>query len=174
MTRKKLAIIDSSALSVPSKPAVGKAKATAPRKRTVRKVAAEMLTVEEKLAPAKAVPIKKKAAAETKPATRSTRAKTVNHRHKNQDASPTQISETASNVRMAKLRLEGVAFVESFAPAYQTAPYQPADSKHARLEDEIAKLAYSYHEARGGKPGDPVDDWHRAADELRPKGDRIF
>jgi hypothetical protein len=35
--------------------------------------------------------------------------------------------------------------------------------------DEIAKLAYSYWEARGGQGGQPEEDWLRAEQELRSR-----
>jgi hypothetical protein len=34
-------------------------------------------------------------------------------------------------------------------------------------ESEIAELAYSYWEARGGQGGSPWDDWFRAERELK-------
>lgn len=33
--------------------------------------------------------------------------------------------------------------------------------------DQIARLAYSYWEARGGEGGSPEDDWFRSERELR-------
>ena len=35
--------------------------------------------------------------------------------------------------------------------------------------DEIARLAYSYWEARGGRGGSPEEDWLRAEAELRTR-----
>ena len=40
------------------------------------------------------------------------------------------------------------------------------DEMSAPAEAEIARLAYSYWEARGGKGGSPWDDWFRAEQEL--------
>ncbi len=34
---------------------------------------------------------------------------------------------------------------------------------------EVARLAYSYWEARGCEGGDPAADWYRAEEELRPR-----
>ncbi|MGC9969099.1 MAG: DUF2934 domain-containing protein [Bryobacteraceae bacterium] len=36
-------------------------------------------------------------------------------------------------------------------------------------QEEIARLAYSYWEARGGEGGSPEDDWFRAEQEVRGK-----
>lgn len=33
--------------------------------------------------------------------------------------------------------------------------------------EEIARLAYSYWEARGGQEGSPEDDWYKAEGELK-------
>lgn len=38
-------------------------------------------------------------------------------------------------------------------------------------ESEIAELAYSYWEARGGTGGSPWEDWFRAEQELRQRGE---
>lgn len=35
--------------------------------------------------------------------------------------------------------------------------------------EEVARLAYSYWEARGYRGGSPVDDWTRAENELRER-----
>ena len=40
------------------------------------------------------------------------------------------------------------------------------DDLSAPAEEEIARLAYSYWEARGGHGGSPWDDWFRAEQEL--------
>jgi len=42
----------------------------------------------------------------------------------------------------------------------------PAEA-HAPKQEEIARLAYSYWEARGGRHGSAVEDWLRAERELR-------
>jgi hypothetical protein len=44
----------------------------------------------------------------------------------------------------------------------------PTDSKSSEQVDQeaIARLAYSYWEARGGSGGSPEDDWFRAEYEL--------
>ena len=39
----------------------------------------------------------------------------------------------------------------------------------APAEQQIARLAYSYWEARGGKGGSPWEDWFRAEQELLRK-----
>jgi hypothetical protein len=43
----------------------------------------------------------------------------------------------------------------------------PTDSNPRR--EEIARLAYSYWEARGGRDGSPEADWFRAEQELRTR-----
>jgi Protein of unknown function (DUF2934) len=40
------------------------------------------------------------------------------------------------------------------------------DEINAPTRDEIAELAYSYWEARGGQGGSPWEDWFRAEEEL--------
>ena len=45
-----------------------------------------------------------------------------------------------------------------------------ADAKHpvsAEDHEEIARLAYSYWQARGCPIGSPEEDWYRAENELR-------
>jgi hypothetical protein len=43
---------------------------------------------------------------------------------------------------------------------------EPDDDMSASTQEAIAKLAYSYWEARGGKGGSPWEDWFRAEQEL--------
>jgi len=48
-------------------------------------------------------------------------------------------------------------------------PMQSMDAEDeisAPTQDDIAELAYSYWEARGGRGGSPWDDWFRAEQEL--------
>ena len=40
------------------------------------------------------------------------------------------------------------------------------DDLSAPMHEAIAKLAYSYWEARGGQGGSPWEDWFRAEQEL--------
>ncbi len=44
---------------------------------------------------------------------------------------------------------------------------EAVDEMSAPTHDEIARLAYSYWEARGGQGGSPWDDWFRAEQELK-------
>lgn len=44
---------------------------------------------------------------------------------------------------------------------------EAVDEMSAPTYDEIARLAYSYWEARGGQGGSPWDDWFRAEQELK-------
>ena len=43
---------------------------------------------------------------------------------------------------------------------------RPVRDRQDISRDEIARLAYSYWEARGGNGGSPEDDWFRAEQEL--------
>ena len=50
------------------------------------------------------------------------------------------------------------------------APVMELDEElSAPAEQQIARLAYSYWEARGGKGGSPWEDWFRAEQELLRK-----
>jgi hypothetical protein len=53
------------------------------------------------------------------------------------------------------------------AAAPTESPVRVSDEISAPTQDEIAELAYSYWEARGGQDGSPWDDWFRAERELR-------
>ena len=44
-----------------------------------------------------------------------------------------------------------------------------ADELSAPTQDEIARLAYSYWEARGYQGGSPVEDWKQAEEELKQR-----
>jgi hypothetical protein len=61
--------------------------------------------------------------------------------------------------RSAKTR-RGVARAE---------PGDPPASAAALDHEEIARVAYSYWEARGCNGGSPEEDWFRAENELRAK-----
>ena len=55
-------------------------------------------------------------------------------------------------------------------PSSSRAPVMEMDEElSAPAEAEIARLAYSYWEARGGKGGSPWEDWFRAEQELLRK-----
>ncbi|HLK48630.1 MAG TPA: DUF2934 domain-containing protein [Bryobacteraceae bacterium] len=43
---------------------------------------------------------------------------------------------------------------------------EPDDEMSAPTQEAIARLAYTYWEARGGKGGSPWEDWFRAEQEL--------
>lgn len=54
------------------------------------------------------------------------------------------------------------------APIAELADQSPAESPvTAPMFEEIARLAYSYWEARGYQGGSPEEDWLRAESELR-------
>jgi len=46
---------------------------------------------------------------------------------------------------------------------------QADDEISAPTDSQIAELAYSYWEARGGEGGSPWEDWFRAEQELKRK-----
>jgi hypothetical protein len=46
---------------------------------------------------------------------------------------------------------------------------QADDEISAPSDSQIAELAYSYWEARGGEGGSPWEDWFRAEQELKRK-----
>jgi hypothetical protein len=46
---------------------------------------------------------------------------------------------------------------------------QADDEMSAPTDDQIAELAYSYWEARGGQGGSAWEDWFRAEQELKRK-----
>ncbi|HKE22384.1 MAG TPA: DUF2934 domain-containing protein [Bryobacteraceae bacterium] len=55
------------------------------------------------------------------------------------------------------------------AAAPATSPARVSDEISAPTYEEIAELAYSYWEARGGHGGSPWEDWFRAERELLEK-----
>jgi hypothetical protein len=57
------------------------------------------------------------------------------------------------------------AAIEAPAPAAPVAPAVPVEVTTA----QIARLAYSFWEARGYAPGDPNEDWLRAERELHAR-----
>jgi hypothetical protein len=63
----------------------------------------------------------------------------------------------------------------AFSEPLQTSRPEPASEAvsepvpEAISEDEIARLAHSYWEARGGKGGSAEEDWLRAERELKAK-----
>ncbi len=48
---------------------------------------------------------------------------------------------------------------------------EAADEMSAPTHDDIARLAYSYWEARGFAGGSPWEDWFRAEEELKRRKD---
>ena len=49
------------------------------------------------------------------------------------------------------------------------ASMQADDEVNAPTDDQVAELAYSYWESRGGHGGSPWEDWFRAERELKRK-----
>lgn len=58
------------------------------------------------------------------------------------------------------------AATPSVSDAQDIASAQVAPPVYAPSREEIAQLAYSYWEARGGQGGSPEEDWVRAEREL--------
>ena len=55
-----------------------------------------------------------------------------------------------------------------FVPKLQGTRRAEQGPAHGNLDpEEVARLAYSYWEARGGNGGSPEEDWFQAEDELR-------
>lgn len=52
------------------------------------------------------------------------------------------------------------------APPVAARAMEADDDLSGPAEEEIARLAYSYWESRGGRGGSPWDDWFRAEQEL--------
>lgn len=52
------------------------------------------------------------------------------------------------------------------APPVAARAMEADDDLSAPAQEEIARLAYSYFEARGGRGGSPWEDWFRAEQEL--------
>jgi hypothetical protein len=66
-----------------------------------------------------------------------------------------------------QLKLTGAATLEADASAAPTGnTHEPADPLLESDHERIARLAYSYWEARGGLDGSPDEDWFRAEREL--------
>jgi hypothetical protein len=49
---------------------------------------------------------------------------------------------------------------------------QADDEMSAPTDQQVAELAYSYWEARGGEGGSPWEDWFRAERELKRNQER--
>jgi hypothetical protein len=74
--------------------------------------------------------------------------------------------KTSRTTHVAKPSADPVA--ESVvAPVVQAVPVVAETSAPAFTTDDIARLAYSYWEARGYQGGSPEEDWLRAEAELR-------
>jgi hypothetical protein len=61
------------------------------------------------------------------------------------------------------------ALEDEAAAASATARERVSDEISVPTHEEIAELAYSYWEARGGHGGSPWEDWLRAERELMQK-----
>ena len=84
-----------------------------------------------------------------KPRAPRSSAKTVTHKHK----------KTAAPVTVTPVEVEPAVMA---APAPVVAAPQP-------IAEQIARLAYSYWEARGYQGGSPESDWARAEQEIHKR-----
>ena len=86
-------------------------------------------------------------------------------------ADPTPAKAAARKPRVAEHRVNGTAQpVPPRAVRKKAVPApveQPASAvAHSIPRDEVARLAYSYWESRGGHGGSPEEDWRRAEQEV--------
>ena len=88
--------------------------------------------------------------------TRSRAAKTVKHSGREAKAATT-----------AKAGKEVVETREVLAPMPASGPAVSASPEE--FQQEIARLAYRFWEDRGRVPGDPVQDWLRAEEEVKSR-----
>jgi hypothetical protein len=74
----------------------------------------------------------------------------------------------ARTERKRTARVEaGVAAVAEVPAACAPKSAEFPSEFNACEQEEIARLAYSYYEARGGQDGSSEDDWFRAEQEVR-------
>jgi hypothetical protein len=140
MPTKKAVVVKSETAAAGS-PAVDAVPAKPVRKRATSS-SKKAATTTEAPAPVSAEKKSRASSASTSKKKPAVEAAAVTHRHKKQESAPPQ----ESTVTLAAL----------------VTPYEPS-------HDEVAKLAYSYYEARGYQPGDPRTDWFRAVQELKAR-----
>jgi len=133
----------------------------------------------------KAVVVKSETAAAVSPAVDAVPAKSVRKRTANTSAkkaattteAPAQVSaekkSRASSTRK-KPAVEAAAVThrhkkQESALQESTVTFAALVTPYEPSHDEVAKLAYSYYEARGYQPGDPRTDWFRAVQELKAR-----
>ena len=63
----------------------------------------------------------------------------------------------------------GLAREQRRRPRVSPAPEATPSAEHTPQGEEIARLAYSYWEARAFQGGSAEEDWHRAERELRTR-----
>ena len=98
----------------------------------------------------------------SEPAVSGTGASAARERRYTSKHSAVQPAEPLSPGISAPAENESTTSVEAAAMAVATAEYTPES-------EEIARLAYSYWEARGRQGGSPEEDWLRAEQELRSR-----
>ena len=86
----------------------------------------------------------------------------------NSGAAPARTRKHAPAKRNPGPVVDGSTSTDTIAIAAQLAENSSTDSATAQSPgfDEIARLAYSYWEARGYQDGSPEEDWLRAEQEL--------
>lgn len=117
-----------------------------------KKVAEKQPAVAMEGVSAAAAPAAAKAPAKAVKKARAPRAssKAVTHKHKKTTPAPAPVEPVAAEV-------------SSFVPVEPVAVPVPAEPSY----EEVARLAFSYWEARGYQGGSQEEDWFRALNELR-------
>jgi hypothetical protein len=73
---------------------------------------------------------------------------------------------SAAKINHRKIKSPTPTTVEASAPPAPAAEANVGSNGHELKAGEIAVLAYSYWEARGGQYGSAEEDWFRAEQEL--------
>ena len=79
-------------------------------------------------------------------------------------AAPARVRNPARSKR-AEVEMQADTQAAATAPAPASTSEEPVNE-----HDAIARLAYSYYEARGYQDGSPDEDWLRAEAEYRTRG----
>ena len=83
---------------------------------------------------------------------------------------PAPAKTTARKPRVAKSQGNGAVQPVPRLVRRKTPPApvrkQGSTAAHSFPRDEVARLAYSYWESRGGRGGSPEEDWFRAEQEV--------
>jgi hypothetical protein len=96
-----------------------------------------------------------------KTTTATTKTPSAARRRRTVAFKPDHVAETATQPKVDMTGFNADARQAAMATAVMESP----DPRRPTAE-EIARRAYEYYEARGGAPGDPMEDWFRAEREL--------